>query len=139
MSTGIPIYGGGIAIGAGFRPATQGHGGAALAHYEMGSTNYGLRTHTLFLGAEWHYVFVPRVASIVGLRLGYLAIERATDGPLVAHWGLGANAGVSVDVVEADGHAIFVRPEIDAMIIPHALVEPRSLLWGGLLGVGVRW
>jgi hypothetical protein len=138
MSTPIPIYGGGIAIGAGYHPS-HGHGGALLAHYEMGSTDYGLRTHTLFLDAEWHYVFLPRWSTLVGLRLGYLAVERATDGPLIAHWGLGANAGVSVDVMDLDGHALFVRPEIDAMIIPHSLIEPRSLLWGGVLGVGVRW
>jgi hypothetical protein len=136
LSTGIPIYGGGVAVGAGLRPV-HGHGGAVMAHYEMGTTNYALRSHVLFLGGEWHYV-VGVLSPIVGARLGYLAIERATDGPLIAHWGIGLNAGLSVDVVSWDGGVLFVRPELDAMLIPHAIIETRSLLWGGLAGVGIR-
>jgi hypothetical protein len=137
MSTGVPVYGGGFAIGGGYRP-TEGHGGAAVAHYEMGSTNYALRTHTLFLGGEWNYVF-GRFSTVLGARLGYLAIVRATDGPLIQHWGVGVNGGVSVDVFGWDGGTLFVRPEIDAMVIPHALIEARSLLWGGVVGCGVRF
>jgi hypothetical protein len=114
----------------------------ALAHYELGSMPFGLRTHTVFVGGELHYVFVERFAAVVGGRFGWLDVERTTDNagdPAIQHWGIGVNGGVAADIVRLDDvRVVFLRPEIDAMLIPHALLEPRSLLWGAAFGVGVR-
>jgi hypothetical protein len=94
---------------------------------------------SIFLGGDVHRYVASRVSLFLGPRVGWFAVERATDGTLISHWNFGLDAGVSLDVASWSGATLFVRPEIDAALINHALIDLRTLLWGGGLGIGFRF
>lgn len=139
LAAAIPIFSGGVALGIGGDPAPRRFGAMAVAHYELGSTSYGLRSHIIFLGGEVHYRLDTSTSFFFGGRAGELIVERATEGSAISHWGFGANAGVLIDLAQWAGGRLFFRPELDAMIIPHTLFHFRTLLWGGSVGIGYRF
>jgi hypothetical protein len=137
MSTGTPIVGVGGAIGGGLWPA-HGLGDLATLRYEVGQTAGGLRTHVIAVDLDAVWSVCPRAALLAGLRVGGVILERATESSTIGHWGLGLGAGANFDLVRTGQPAFFVRPQVDAMFLPHALFSPRSLLWGGGLALGAR-
>ncbi len=140
MATGMPVRGGGLELGVGglskHRSAFDWEG---VLRYELGTTDFGLVAHLVSGGAHASYRLAPVVSLVFGLRVGLLLIGRASDGPVIHHWGLGADVGPRFDLVPiGERGALFVAPTVEALVIPHQVVSPRSLLWGGCLALGVR-
>jgi hypothetical protein len=139
LSTAIPITGVGGTIGtSGF--ASPEFGWRAAVRYEMGSTDGGLRTHLGLLEVDSTWILSKKrtVAVFVGPRAGMFFVERATRSAAISHWCFGLGAGANLDLITLGHGAVFLRPELQGILIPHSLTIPRSFLWGGDLAVGVR-
>jgi hypothetical protein len=141
MSTGIPVYGGGIAAELGLVRALGPPPLSLELRYERGSTDFGLATDWATGSLRWlHRVGTGPLSLLAGGSVGAFFVERATRPAAIGHWGVGADLGLDIDLASTGGSgALFVRPTLDAFIVPHLLLVPRSLLWGTSAALGVRF
>ena len=133
----IPLYGAGAGIGLVKRTRPIALMGSF--RYELGSTSGGLRSHVFLADVDAGLILSDRATFFFGTRIGEVIIERVTSrGPLIAHWGIGGVVGLNLDLF-GRVPVLFVRPQVDALVIPHALLQLRTVLFGGGLDVGVRF
>ncbi len=138
MALGFASDGGGLTLGAGIAPTRAGQFGAMLRARYIYTRPLDLAAHFVSLGGEGNFAATRAVHLVGGGHLGWLALVRATNGELVQHWGIGATLGVELVPLEGST-SLYFRPEATATLIPHALVNPWSLAWGGTLTAGVRF
>lgn len=139
LTTAIPTFGAGAELGLSFASRSGKTEVAPAVRYELGSTAGGLTTHTFLAKINGKVRLGTRVRWSIGAELGALLLARSTNDKFVGHWGIGPNTSFEIDLLRGEERALFLAPELDALVIPHKLVVPRSLYVGGSLGIGARF
>jgi hypothetical protein len=138
---GLPIVGGEGSLAIGSLPATRKTGAPEVfvhATYGFGRTENGLAVHVARVGAQIDFP-IGRLRPWISADGMWLGIARITEHGLVAHWGLGAAAGLDIDVVRtSERGGLYVGPRVGLDLFPHKLV-PRTASPTASLTAGLRF
>lgn len=130
-----PVVGGEIEVGI---------GGAlrALSVYGtfgaiLGTTDQGLTTTRLAVGASLLFPVSDRVRLGVEPRFTYLAVQRVTKDTSMGGLGVGLYGIATIDVAKMDPGALYAGIRLGAEPYPGS--EPLAVFWGGTLSLGFRY
>jgi hypothetical protein len=127
----LPVTGADMGLAIGAQPESY----AAVwgvTRLGIGSTENGLSLYTWRIGADFDYI-LDRIRVGMGVNLFIVGVSRAVRSDTIVSWGPAVHGGLRVDIIQADGFALFARADIDA----GWELYNSSIYWGPTFGGGV--
>jgi hypothetical protein len=104
----------------------------------IGKTDHGLATYQIRPGFTWEGR-LDRVHLGLGVDFSYIAVRRATTGSYMDAFGVGALALGTVDLVQGDGHALYLGAKMSAEVLTGQGNAPTPFMWGPSAMLGWRY